>query len=104
VLDATPDRWPGIELVIEISWPGSCRVSETDFPKKANEETEKTNGKWATKHLPRVLFAGDIVFDERSTLESVAHLLENAKFVNGNHAYKRRTLRVIVQERLYPLK
>jgi len=104
VLDATSDQWPNTELVVKISWPESCRDSETDFLKKANEEAEKTDGKWATKHLPQVLFDGDVIFDECSTLDSVARLFENAKFVNGSRAYKRRTLRVIVQERLYPLK
>jgi len=104
VLNATSDRWPNTELVVKISWPGSCRVPETDFLKKANEEAEKTNGGWAAKHLPHVFYAKDVVFDEESTLESVARLFESAELVNGKHVYERRTLRVIVQERLYPLK
>jgi len=104
VLDATSDRWPNTELVVKISWPGSCRVPETDFLKKANEEAEKSGGGWATKHLPQVFYAKDVVFDEGSTLESVARLFESAELVNGKHVYERRTLRIIVQERLYPLK
>jgi len=104
VLDATSDRWPDTELVVKISWPSSCRVPETDFLKKANEEAEKTDGGWAAKHLPQVFYAKDVVFDEGSTLESVARLFESAELVNGKHVYERRTLRVIVQERLYPLK
>jgi len=104
VLDAKSERWPDTELVVKISWPGSYRIPETDFLKKANEEAEKTDGGWAAKHLPQVFFVKDVIFDEASTLESVARLFENASIVNGNYVYERRTLRVIVQERLYPLK
>jgi hypothetical protein len=104
VLDATSDRWPGTELVIKVSWPGSERARETDFLKKANEEAEKTAGKWATKHLPRVFYAMDVVFGENSTIESVARLFNDAEVTHRKFVYERRTLRVIVQERLYPLK
>jgi hypothetical protein len=58
---------------------------------------------WVANHLPRVYYAGDVVFRSDSTLESVARLFEDAKFANGHHAYERRTLRIIIQERLYPL-
>ena len=104
VLEATSDRWPGSELVVKISWPSSGRTREMDFLKKANEEAEKTTGKWATKHLPRVFYATDVVFDHNSALKSVARLFKDAKIENGEFVYEQRTLRVIVQERLYPLK
>ena len=104
VLEAASDLWPETELVVKISWPSSSRVRETDFLKKASDEAEKSPGKWAKNHLPRVFYANDVVFDESSAIESVAHLFKNAKFVNGSYAYEQRTLRVIVQERLYPFK
>ena len=104
VLQATSDRWKETDLVVKISWPGSNRVRETEFLKRAGDEAKKSAGKWATKHLPRVFYAMDIGFGKNSALESVARLFENAKFVNGNYVYERRTLRIIVQERLYPLK
>ena len=104
VLEAASDLWPETELVVKISWPSSDRVRETDFLEKASEEAEKSPGKWARNHLPRVFHARDVVFDENSAIESVARLFKNAKFVNGCYTYERRTLRVIVQERLYPLK
>ena len=104
VLKATSEQWPESELVVKISWPNSVRSRETDFLKKANEEAEKTDGKWATKHLPRIFHATDVIFDENSVFESVARLFKDAKFTNGKYVYERRTLRVIVQERLYPLK
>ena len=103
VLNATSERWPESELVVKIGWPDSGRSREMDFLEKANEEAEKTDGKWATKHLPRIFHATDVIFDENSVLESVARLFKDAKFTNGEHVYEQRTLRVIVQERLYPL-
>ena len=104
VLGATCERWSTADLVVKISWPGSLRVPESDFLKKASEEAEKTEGRWATKHLPRVFYAKDVVFESGSTLESVASLFEDATFVNGKYRYERRALRIIVQERLHPLK
>ena len=104
VLEAISDKWPKNELVIKISWPSSGRTREMDFLKKANEEAEKTAGKWAIKHLPQVFYATDVIFDENSTPKSVARLFKDAKVENGEFVYEQRTLRVIIQERLYPLK
>jgi len=104
VLEATSDQWKNSKLVVKISWPSSGRTREMDFLKKANEEAEKTAGRWATKHLPQVFYATDVFFDKSSTLESVARLFKDGKVENGKFVYERRTLRVIVQERLYPLK
>jgi hypothetical protein len=104
VLGATSDRWKDTKLIVKICWPDSDRIPETDFLKKANEAAENTEGKWATKHLPRVFYAEDVAFDPDSTLDSIARLFDEAKVVNGGFEYERRTLRVIVQERLYSLK
>ena len=60
--------------------------------------------KWALMHLPRVLFAQDVIFDSDSTHEKVVSLFNNAEFIGGEYEYERRTLRIIIQERLYPLK
>ena len=67
------------------------------------DEAEKTAGQWAAKHLPRVFYAKDITFDKSSALESVGRLFEDAKVINKSYMYERRTLRVIIQERLYAL-
>lgn len=58
----------------------------------------------AIKHLPRVLFAQDVVFKSDSTNEKTARLFEKAKFINGEYEHERRTPRIIVQEHLHPLK
>jgi hypothetical protein len=104
VLEATSKQWQNTKLVVKISWPSSSRVRETDFLKTASEEAEKSPGKWASNHLPRVFHSADIPFGEGSVIESVARLFKNAKFANGSYTYEKRTLRIIVQERLYALK
>jgi hypothetical protein len=104
VLAATSGRWSETKLVVKTSWPESYRTRETDFLEKASEESEKSPSEWAAMHLPRVFHATDVVFDENSPIESVARLFENARFANKRYKYRRRTLRIIVQERLYPVK
>jgi len=59
---------------------------------------------WAANHLPQVHYAEDVIFPSDSTLESVACLFENGEFTNGDFVYERRTLWIIIQEQLYPLK
>ena len=107
VLHATSSKWEGVDLVVKISWPGSERIAENAFLDEAVKKAENTaGGKWALNHLPQVLFAQDIVFDSDSTHEKVASLFDDAEFVDKNckYKYERRTLRIIIQERLYPLK
>ena len=105
VLHATSPAWESLKLVVKISWPGSERVAEHEFLARAvavaNSSAER---KWALKHLPQVLFAQDIDFGQDSTHEKVARRFEHAGFFNGEYEYEERTLRIIVQERLYPLK
>ena len=104
VLHAESPKWNKLDLVVKISWPGSERIPENEFLKKAIEVAESTpNGKWAINHLPNILFAQDVVFDSDSTQEKVASLFDNAEFVDEEYKYERRTLRIIIQERLYPL-
>ena len=104
VLEAKSEQWPGIELVIKVSWPSSGRVSESKFIRKAMEEAEKTEGKWAAKHLPRVLYSKDIPFAEDSVFKYVEGLFKKPKFIKGHYSYEPRALRIIIQEQLYPLK
>ena len=105
VLHAKSSTWEGLDLVVKIGWPSSDRVAETAFLTKAVKTAESTaTDRWALKHLPRVLFAQDVVFDSNSTHQKVASLFDEAEFANGEYMYERRTLRIIVQEWLYPLK
>ena len=104
VLHAKSPRWKKLDLVVKISWPNSDRVAEDKFLAKAVETAESTaDDKWAINHLPRVLYAQDVDFDSGSTHGKVASLFAGAEFINGEYEYKRRTLRIIIQERLYPL-
>ena len=105
VLHAKSSKWKGVDLVVKISWPSSQRDSEHKFLNKATEIAESApEHKWALNHLPRVFFAQDVTFASDSTYEKVAKMFDNAEFINGEYIYERRTLRIIIQERLYPLK
>ena len=104
VIGATSDKWSKKRLAIKASWPSSSRVSEADFLEKAIDEAQKAQNEWAIKHLPEVLFSKDIDSNQDPTLKSVADLFKIAVVVNGEFEYERRTLRVIIQDRLYPLK
>ena len=104
VLHATsPDR--DGDLVVKVSWPGSARVPEDEFIRKAiriAKSRKKHN--WALNHLPHLEFSQSVNFNSDSTHGKVASLFNNAKIANGEYDYEQRTLRIIVQERLYPLK
>jgi hypothetical protein len=105
VLHAKSPMCEEVDLVVKISWPGSNRTAENAFLAKAIETAESTKAdKWALNHLPRVVFARDVAFDSNSTHGKVASLFDKPDFAYGGYTYERRTLRIIVQERLYPLK
>ena len=101
---ARSDQWQNVNLVVKISWPIAGWGTESEFLERAIEEAKKTEGGWATKHLPRMFWAKDIVFGQDSTLESVANLFQDAKFNGKKYSHERRVLRIIIQEELYPLK
>ena len=105
VLHAQCSRWRRNKLVVKISWPGAKRAAEHDFVYKATEIAKNNDDhNWAVNHLPKIFFTRDVVFDSNSTHGKVADLFDGAQFANGGFEYERRTQRIIIQERLYPLK
>ena len=103
VLHATSPKWQDADLVVKICWPDTSRGSESEFLWKAIKEAECSTDKWALKHLPALLFAQDVISDSDLTHKKVSSLFNGANFVNGEYKYEERTLRIMVQERLYPL-
>ena len=107
VLNARPQKGflkKGTTLVVKVSWPTSGRVPETKFLDKACGAAKGEHA-WALGHLPRVYCSVDITPEEDSTMELVASLFDNARLAdNKGFVYERRVLRVIVQERLVPLR
>ena len=97
--------WKNVDLVVKISWPGSERTAENKLLAKAVKTAESSLAdKWALNHLPQLLFTQDVAFGPNSTHSKVEKLFDKAKFVNREYKYEGQTLRIIVQERLYPLK
>ena len=105
VLEAKSPKWENMDLVVKISWPGSKRTAENKFLAKAVKIAKSTPAdKWALKHLPEVLFAQDVALGRNSIQSKIERLFKKSGLANGEYKYERRTLRVIVQERLHPLK
>ena len=105
VLHAKSPKWKNTNLVVKISWPGSEREAEHEFLEEATSKARETaKDRWALKHLPRVLHAQDVIFGPDSTHEKVASAFDGGEIVNGEYRYERRILRIIIQERLHPLK
>jgi hypothetical protein len=104
VADCSRAEWSD-DLVIKISWPGEKRIAEQDFITKARNtaKSDKSHA-WAFNHLPKVFYARDIVFDSNSTQGRLAALFEHAIFADAKFHYEKRVLRIIIQERLRPLK
>ena len=104
VLHARTEKWEGSELVVKFSWPGSGRVAENEFLVKATRVAKSKHG-WALKHLPQILYSQDVVFERDSAHESVEKIFGDERAeIDGYFHYEQRVLRIIIQERLYPLK
>ena len=109
VLNATSDKWQikgeCIPLVVKISWPTCNREAEPNFLERASKKAKGEHA-WATKHLPHLYYSEDVVPGPGSTLENVACLFDKPEFGKNDriHVYERRTLRIIIQERLHTFK
>ena len=84
--------WAG-PLVVKLSWPAKSTDSENDLIAKARTAADHADHCWVVKHLPNVLQAED------RQIES----LSPALIARIGGAYKKRVLRIIVQEELYPI-
>jgi hypothetical protein len=105
VLHGKSPQWKKRNLVVKISWPGSDRAVESELLHEATSKANSTtDDEWALNHLPKVLYAQDVEFGSDSTHERVASLFDRGDVINGEYTYERRMLRIIIQERLYPLK
>lgn len=94
-------RWPKSRVVVKISWVDETLISEEEFMDKAVEEATKSGHEWAVNHLPRFLYVEDV---KDATDRAVQELLKIATFANKKYTYKRRQMRIVIQEPLHPLK
>ena len=90
---------PGCEDQLAWLW----WVPESEFLKAATKEAKHTLNQWALNHLPRLVLDQEVTFGLDSTNGKVTCLFKDADFANGEYKYEERTLRITVQERLYPL-
>ncbi|KAK0234904.1 hypothetical protein EDD85DRAFT_909488 [Armillaria nabsnona] len=109
VVTGTSLEWPGMQLVVKISWPSIYRDSEkklVDTAKaKAYEIADKSKRHWVLDHLPEILHSQDFRLNEKnSPLGRLMELLIKDEYVDGKtFLYEECLLRITVSERLFPL-
>ncbi|KAG7446129.1 uncharacterized protein BT62DRAFT_1076518 [Guyanagaster necrorhizus] len=108
VVAATCNEWPGMKLVVKISWPSTSRKSEKALVDKAKAEADKKAGDgkrhWVLDHLPNILHEQDFPFDDDSAQKMIAEVLHDGEFIGGEGTYEDRVLRISVMEELFPIK
>ncbi|KAJ7231053.1 hypothetical protein B0H12DRAFT_1192785 [Mycena haematopus] len=83
------------DLVVKLSWPAKSRTSEAELVKIATQKATELGDEWVLNHLPIILHAEEKEFDEDSPQQCLSkHFGED---------YEVRVLRIVVQERLYPI-
>ncbi|SJL09007.1 uncharacterized protein ARMOST_12383 [Armillaria ostoyae] len=109
VATGTSPEWPGMQLVVKISWPSIYRDSEkklVDAAKaKANENADEGNRHWVLDHLPEILHSQDFSSNDKDTSQRrLVELLNKAEYADRKtFIYEEHLLRITVSERLFPL-
>jgi hypothetical protein len=80
-------------LIVKLSWPAKFRVSEQVMIEQARSKANNDEHRWVLNHLPKVLHAEDVH----------VNLLSRALIDRLGNEYEERVLRLIVQEKLFPL-
>ncbi len=103
VFEGTCDEWPGMKLVVKLSWPGEKRTSEAVFLEAA-KQAGPGKRHWVLDHLPSLHFTHDFATEEDSTEARIAQMLSGAEFAGDKtFSYENRVLRITIHELLYPL-
>ncbi|KAF8873552.1 hypothetical protein CPB85DRAFT_585060 [Mucidula mucida] len=107
VVEGTSDEWPGMDLVVKISWPPSSRVSENTFVEQIKAAVEaQEDAAWVLDHIPTILHSQDFHLQPDSPGSKLREYLSgpDVKFVDDKaFYYEHRVCRVSVHERLYRL-
>ncbi len=109
VVTCMSSEWPGMQLVVKISWPSIYRDSEkksVDAAKaKADEIAGKSKRHRVLDHLPEILYSQDFRFNDKDSPQSrLMELLIKDEYVNGKvFIYEEQLLRITISERLFPI-
>ncbi|KAF8900404.1 hypothetical protein CPB85DRAFT_1325909 [Mucidula mucida] len=101
-------RWPGIELIVKITWSPTSRTSEADFIRSVREAVSTTGADWVLDHVPNILHSQDFPHLQNEVGGRLAAFLNT---LNEDHwtkdlgafKYEERVMRVSVHEKLYKL-
>ncbi|KAJ7229865.1 hypothetical protein GGX14DRAFT_553369 [Mycena pura] len=83
------------DVIVKWSWPAKTRTPEANLVKIATELATASGDCWVLDHLPKILRAEEREFDENSPHWRLSELF-------WEH-YRLRVLRIVLQERLYPI-
>ncbi|KAF9002225.1 hypothetical protein BDZ89DRAFT_1081486, partial [Hymenopellis radicata] len=106
IVNAECDRWPGMQLVVKITWSPTDRKSEATFIDRIREEAEAQNAAWVLDHVPHILHSQDFEQLPDEVGGRLAAFLNDPATRYANDArftYENRVLRVSVHEKLCKL-
>ncbi|KAF8900375.1 hypothetical protein CPB85DRAFT_1565245 [Mucidula mucida] len=99
-------RWPGMKLVVKITWSPTDRTSEATFVNRVREEAAAQNADWVLDHVPNILHSQDFErLPDEVGCDLAAFLNDpSTRYADGRRfTYENRVLRVSVHEKLCKL-
>ncbi|KAF9022353.1 hypothetical protein BDZ89DRAFT_206851 [Hymenopellis radicata] len=108
IVNATCAKWPGMELIVKITWSPTSRSSEAEFMQSVQEAVSKTDADWVLDHVPNILHSQDFPHlpDEvGGRLSAFLNNLDEDHWASdpGDFDYEERVMRVSVHEKLFKL-
>ncbi|KAJ6612922.1 hypothetical protein B0H10DRAFT_1917685 [Mycena sp. CBHHK59/15] len=83
------------DVIVKWSWPAKTRMAKAQLVKRATEFASRLDDSLVLNHLPKLLHCEEREFNDDSPQQYLSH-----HFVEG---YELRVLRIVVQEKLYPI-
>ncbi|KAF8914724.1 hypothetical protein CPB85DRAFT_478951 [Mucidula mucida] len=101
-------RWPGIELIVKITWSPTSRTSEAEFMQSVQEVAAHSGADWVLDHVPNILHSQDFPHlpdQVGGRLSAFLNSLHEDDWASspGEFKYEDRVMRVSVHEKLYKL-
>ncbi|KAF8914736.1 hypothetical protein CPB85DRAFT_1204418, partial [Mucidula mucida] len=109
IVNATcASRWPGIELIVKITWSPTSRTSEAEFMQSVQEVAAHSGADWVLDHVPNILHSQDFPHlpdQVGGRLSAFLNSLHEDDWASspGEFKYEDRVMRVSVHEKLYKL-
>ncbi len=106
IVNAESVHWPGIQLVVKITWSPIDRTSEATFVDRIREAAAAPEAQWVLDHVPNILHSQDFERLPDEVGGGLAAFFNDpaTRYADGTRfTYEKRVLRVSVHEKLYKL-